>query len=164
MPKAPSTPKKLVSEYTSDSDLSNVMENAKRNRNEGLWWECLRRRCELKRKSTSDRSSPLELDFYAVIFAYEKLQSEEKGRNYRANRVWQMIRKPGGVKATLEKWALSKKKEIGFTVLIEHEQYDLTGEYLILKHQDEFLPEVRSAARQSLLDAGAPPESLPALQ
>jgi hypothetical protein len=81
-------------------------------KNDGLWWECLRRRCELKQQSTSEKGSALQLDFYAVIFAYEKLQSEKTGRNYRANRTWPMIKKPGGVKATLKKWALSKKKRL----------------------------------------------------
>jgi hypothetical protein len=156
--------KKPISEYTSDADLSVVMENAKIKKNEELWWECLRRRCDLKRQDSSRSSSPLELDFYAVMLAYEKLQSDKTGRNYRANRTWPMIEKPGGVKAALEKWALSKKKQVGFTVLIEHGQYDLTGEYLVLKYQDEFSPEVRSAARQGLIDAGAPPEKLPVLQ
>jgi hypothetical protein len=43
---------------------------------------------------------------------------------------------------------------------MDHEAYDLTGEYLVLKYQNDFSPEVVSAARQSLLNAGVPLEKL----
>jgi len=155
-----SLPKKPISEYTRDEDVIPVMENAKRHDNKELWWECLRRRCELKRKSTSEKGSPLELGFYAVMLAYETLEAELRRRkNYRATRTWKMADNKG-VKAVLEKWARNRQKGSAFKVLMDHEAYDLTGEYLVLKYKSDFSPEVVSAARQSLLDAGVPPEKL----
>ena len=75
-----------------------------------LWWECLRRRCELKRQTTSEKGSPLEPEFYAVMLAYETLQAELRRRsNYRAIRTWKMVENKG-VKAVLEKWAKNKQK------------------------------------------------------
>lgn len=155
-----SLPKKPISEYTRDEDVITVMENAKRHDNKDLWWECLRHRCKLKRESTSEKGSPLELEFYAVMLAYETLEAELRRRkNYRAIHTWKMAENKG-VKAVLEKWARNKQKGSVFKVLMDHEAYDLTGEYLVLKHKSDFSPEVVSAARQSLLDAGVPPEKL----
>jgi hypothetical protein len=155
-----SLPKKPISENTSDEDLNTAMENAKRHGNNELWWECLRRRCELKRQGTSDKGPPLELGFRAVMLAYETLQAELKGRkNYRAVRTWKMVEKKG-VNAVLEKWAKNPQKGSAFKVLMDHEAYDLTAEYVVLKYSNEFSSEAVSAARQSLIDAGVPPEKL----
>jgi hypothetical protein len=65
-----------------------------------------------------------------------------------------------GVKSVLEKWAKNKQKNNAFKVLISHEAYDLTAEYVVLNYKTEFSPEVVIAARQSLLDAGVSPERL----
>src|SRR5450830_1286895 len=116
-------PKKQISEYTSDEELNSVMENAKQNGDKELWWECLRRRCELKRQGVSEKGSPLELEFYAVMLAYETLQAELRRRkNYRAIRTWKMVENRG-VKAVLEKWAKNKQKGSIFKVLMDHEGY-----------------------------------------
>lgn len=151
---------KQISEYTSDEELNSVMENAKRHDNKELWWQCLRRRCDLKRQGTTAKGSTLELEFYAVMVAYETLQAELKRRkNYRAVRTWKMVENKG-VNAVLEKWAKNPQKGSAFKVLMDHEAFDLTAEYVVLKHRNEFSPEVVSAARQSLIDAGVPPEKL----
>jgi hypothetical protein len=71
--------------------------------------------------------------------------------------------KDKGVKAVLEKWALSQKMEMGFKVLLEHGEYDLTGEYLVLKYHGEFVPKIVDAARKRLLKAGVSEERLPAI-
>jgi hypothetical protein len=161
-PKPISLPKKPISEYTSDKELAVMMRNAKKRREMDYWWECLRRRCEIKRQ-TSKKSSPLENEFHTVMLAYEKLQAEKTGRlHFRANRTWNMV-KDKGVKAVLEKWALSQKMEIGFKVLVELGEYDLTGEYLVLKYQGEFVPKVVDAARKRLIKAGVSEERLPAI-
>ena len=153
-------PQKQISEYTSDEELNSVMENAKRHGDKELWWECLRRRCELKRQGNFEKGSSLELEFYAVMFAFETLQAELRRRkNYRAIRTWKMVENKG-VKAVLEKWAKNKQKGSAFKVLMDHEAFDLTGEYVVLKYKSEFAPEVVAAARQSLLDAGVSPEKL----
>ena len=154
-------PKPPISEYTSDEDVITIMEDAKRHGDKELWWECLRRRCELKRQGAFDKGSPLELDFYAVMLAYETLEAELKRRkSYRAVRTWKMS-ETKGVNAVLEKWAKNKQKGSAFKVLIDHDAFDLTAEYAVLKYGNEFSLEVVSAARQSLLDAGVPSEKLP---
>lgn len=146
--------KKQISEYTSDEELNSVMENAKRHDNKELWWECLHRRCELKRQGISAKGSPLELEFYAVMLAYETLQAELRRRKeYRAVRTWKMVENKG-VKAVLEKWATNKQKGSAFKVLMDQNAYDLTAEYVVLKYKTEFSPGTIAAARQSLLDAG----------
>ena len=109
-----SLPKKQISEYTNDEDHDTLMKHAKRHGNKELWWECLRHRCELKRKDTSEKGSPLELEFYAAMLAYETLEAELKRRkNYRAICTWKMVEN-NGVKAVLEKWARNKQKGSAF--------------------------------------------------
>jgi hypothetical protein len=65
-----------------------------------------------------------------------------------------------GVNAVFEKWAKNRQKGSAFKVLMDHEAHDLTAEYVVLKYRNEFSPEAVSAARQSLIDAGVPPEKL----
>lgn len=147
-------PNKQISEYTSDEELSSIMESAKQTNNKELWWECLRRRCELKRQAISEKGSLLEPEFDAVMLAYETLQAEfRRRRNYRAIRTWKMVENMG-VKSVIEKWAKNKQKGPAFKVLIDHEAYDLTAEYVVLKYKTEFSPEAVAAARKSLLDWG----------
>ncbi len=159
-PSSTSSRKKQIPENSTDEELNTTMENAKRHDNKELWWECLRRRCDLKRQGTTAKGSALELEFYAVMFAYETLQAELKRRkNYRAVRTWKMIESKG-VNAVFEKWATNRQKGSAFSVLMDHEAYDLTAEYVVLKYRNEFSAEAVSAARQSLIDAGVPPEKL----
>ena len=162
MIKGPHFQKKRVSKCTSDEELITIMEHAKQHGDKELWWECLRRRCELKRQTTSEKGSPLEPEFDAVMLAYETLQAElRRRRNLRAIRIWKMVDNKG-VKSVLEKWAKNKQKGPAFKVFMDHAAYDLTAEYVVLKYKTEFSPEVVTAARQSLLDAGVSPEKLSA--
>jgi hypothetical protein len=159
-PSSTSLSKEQISQITSDQELNTIMENAKRHDNKELWWECLRRRCELKRQGASAKGSPLELEFYAIMFAYETLQAELRRRkSYRAVRTWKMIENKG-VNAVLAKWATNRPKGSAFKVLMDHEAYDLTAEYVVLKYKNEFSSAAVSAARQSLIDAGVPPRIL----
>ncbi len=153
-------PNKQISEYTSDEELSSIMESAKQTNNKELWWECLRRRCELKRLAISEEGSLLEPEFDAVMLAYETLQAEfRRRRDYRAIRTWKMVENRG-VKSVIEKWAMNKQKGPAFKVLIDHEAYDLTAEYVVLKYKTEFSPEAVTAARESLLGWGVSPQKL----
>jgi hypothetical protein len=110
-------PEKQISEYTNDRKLSSIMENAKKNNEKELWWKCLRRRCELKRQGLSAKGPPLDLEFYAVMLAYETVQAELRRRKqYRANRTWKMFENKGA-KVVLEKWAKNRPKGSAFKVL-----------------------------------------------
>lgn len=153
-------PEKHLSEYTSDGELNSIMESAKQHNDKELWWKCLHRRCELKRQGVSEKGSPLDLEFYAVMLAYETVQAElRRKKEYRAIRTWKMFEKNGS-KAVLEKWARNKPKGSAFKVLIDQNAYELSGEYAVLKHKAEFSPAAVAAARQSLLDAGVSREHL----
>jgi hypothetical protein len=153
-------PEKQISESTNDEELASVMENAKRNNDKELWWKCLHRRCELKRQGLSEKGSPLDLEFYAAMLAYETVQAELRRRKqYRASRTWKMFENKGA-KVVLEKWAKNRPKGSAFKVLIDQNAYDLSAEYAVLRHKAEFPSEAVAAARQSLIDAGVPRENL----
>jgi len=140
MTNVPKFPKKAISEYESDAELAEIMKHAKRHGLMDYWWECLHRRCELKRADGKLDKTELERAFNEIMHAYELLKSDTAGRKLPATRIWQKVAKDQSVKPILEKWALSKTKEDGFKFLIANEQYELTGEYLVLQFPNEFSP------------------------
>jgi len=137
------------------------MRNAKKRERMDYWWECLRRRCELKRTDGKLGKTELERAFNEIMHVYEILKSDVAGRKVPATRIWQKVAKDQSVKPILEKWALSKTKEDGFKFLIENRHHELTGEYLVLQFPKEFSPNVLAGARMKLIDAGVPEEKLP---
>jgi hypothetical protein len=150
-----SIPKKPIKEYTSDGALSTMMKNAKRLHNDDVYWQCFRRRCQLKRSGESE----LERAFNETLVAYEIWKSEKAGKTIRASRVRQKTNRVG-FKKVLEDWAVSKDQQDGLKFLVENGQVDLTGEWLVHVYHDEFSPEVVAQARKRLLDAGVPKEKL----
>jgi hypothetical protein len=86
-----SIPKKPITEYTSDGALSTMMKNAKRLHNDDVYWQCFRRRCQLKRSGDSE----LERAFNETLAAYEISKSEKAGKTIRATRVRQKTGRVG---------------------------------------------------------------------
>jgi hypothetical protein len=95
----------------------------------------------------------IEHDFWMTIHAFEEVLRDERGKTVRLSRTRQKIGRVG-VKQTLIDFATSKAPTDGFNMLIERGLPELTGEALVLKHSESFDPEVQSAARQRLEDAG----------
>ncbi|PZP29849.1 MAG: hypothetical protein DI613_11185 [Kocuria rhizophila] len=95
----------------------------------------------------------IEHDFWMTIHAFEEVLRDERGKTVRLSRTRQKIGRVG-VKQTLIDFATSKAPTDGFNMLIERGLPELTGEALVLKHSEAFNPEVQSAARQRLEDAG----------
>jgi len=95
----------------------------------------------------------LEHDFWQTINAFEQILTDERGRKTLLSRTRQKVGRVGIV-ATLTDWALSRKPSDGFQQLQERGLLELTGEAIVLRHADLFLPDVVAAARARLLDAG----------
>ena len=145
--------------YTiSDADsLEQMALNAARAGKEEAWFQIMRIRCRLERRIARD---PLDIEFRRTLKAYELILSKKNRRKTRAIRT-RMAYDNRGAKAVLEKWALANKEvHSGFEVLVAHGEYELTGEYLVLRAKKRFAPEVCRAARSKLLAAQAPIEIL----
>jgi hypothetical protein len=95
----------------------------------------------------------LEHDFWQTINAFEQILTDERGRKTLLSRTRQKVDRVGIV-ATLTDWARSKKPSDGFEQLRERRLLELTGEAIVLRHADQFLPDVVAAAKARMLAAG----------
>ena len=102
----------------------------------------------------------VEHDFWRTIHAFEHMLSEERGKTTRLARTRQKVARVGEI-ATLRDWALGNKSTDGFTMLIERNMPELTGEAIVLRHDDRFEANVVAAARKRLEEAGVDVSRLP---
>jgi aromatic ring hydroxylase len=136
---------KAISEYTSISELRQIMQNAKRAKRDDVYWEAFKRACELEGAVYDDQ---LHRDFYSTLAAYEELLTEKNGRTTKANRTRQKLDRKGVVQC-LEDWANKATETQGFTLLVANNLVHLTGEFLVLKYRDHFTEKaVKNAGRR----------------
>lgn len=95
----------------------------------------------------------IDHEFWSMVMAFEYVLTEERGRTTRLGRTRPKALKVGVVK-TLEDWAKNKKVTDGFEMLKEREILDLSGEAIVIRHPDEFAPEVVEAAKRRLESVG----------
>jgi hypothetical protein len=95
----------------------------------------------------------LEHDFWRMVHAFEHMRSEENGRRTLLSRTRQKVKRVG-VRQTLTDWALDGKSTQGFSMLMERDLPELTGEAIVLRHAQHFPDEVSEAARRRLERAG----------
>jgi hypothetical protein len=108
-----------------------------------------------------EKPGTVEHDFWQTIHAFEHVLSEERGKTTRLARTRQKVARVGEVQ-TLRDWAMSAKSTDGFTMLLERNMPELTGEAIVLRHARRFDTEVVAAARQRLEMAGVDMATLPA--
>ena len=94
----------------------------------------------------------IEHDFWRTVNAFEATLKDERGKTVRLSRTRQKVARAGVVQ-TLADWALGKPTD-GFSMLLERDMPELLGESIVLRHEEQFSPEVVAAARSRLIDAG----------
>ena len=107
-----------------------------------------------------EKPGTVEHDFWQTIYAFEHVLSEERGKTTRLARTRQKVTRVGEVQ-TLKDWALSSKSTDGFTMLLERNMPELTGEAIVLRHAKQFGADVLAAANQRLVQAGVDTSALP---
>jgi hypothetical protein len=100
-----------------------------------------------------EKPGTVEHDFWQTIHAFEHVLSEERGKTTRLARTRQKVARVGEVQ-TLKDWALRSKSTDGFTMLLERNMPELTGEAIVLRHAHQFGADVLAAAKQRLARAG----------
>ncbi len=138
-----------IAQLTDKTSLNNLMEYATRLGREDIYRAAFKQLCSL---STIDINDPLERDFQKVLAAYEALLKEKNGRNTRATYFRRKVDNKGLIDALTE-WALGGETE-GFNLLIEKGMAELTAEYLLILHPEQFPENAVTAARKRLGDAG----------
>lgn len=137
---------KPISSYTDPKQLQTLMKNAQRQGRDDVYYEALRRRCEL---IGLDYDDPLERDFHSMLTAYEELLTEKNQRRTAASRTRQKLKNKGVVQC-LEDWARGNTVTAGFETLVKAGLTELTGEYLVTKYPDRFTPEAVHRAKERL--------------
>src|SRR6478609_9747543 len=97
-----------------------------------LFWIGFRRLCELEGRS---HDIPLDTDFWRAIIAGEELLHRKHGKRVLLARTRQKIARVGILK-TVEDLVTNKAPSEGFAILVEGGLWDLTAEYLAIKHAD----------------------------
>ncbi len=134
----------------SKRQLKQLMINAQELGRDDVYWTAFRRVCELEGR---DHADPLHKEFYQMLAAYEELLSAKNGRTTTAARTRQKLAKKG-IEECLVDWAISSTTTEGFKTLVAHGLAELTGEYLVIKYANRFLPHVVQAAKRRLESHG----------
>jgi len=138
--------KKPIKSFTDKNELTRLMANAKRLKNDQVYHEAFRRRSELEGADVED---PLHARFLEVLGAYEGLLREKHGRKQPAGRTRQKMAR-AGIEQCLIDWALDPKESEAFQLLSERNLLELTGEHVVTQFPDRFEARVVKAATSRL--------------
>ena len=138
--------------------LRNTIRNAKTKGVDEVAEAAFRRLVEVLPEA---KPGTVEHDFWRTIAAFEEVLREERGKTVRLTRTRQKIAKVG-VKQTLADFATEPHSTEGFRMLMERQMPELTGEATIIRHADDFSPEVVAGARLRLQEAGVDIEAIAA--
>ena len=100
-----------------------------------------------------EKPGTVEYDFWQTVYAFEHVLSQERSKTTRLSRTRQKAARVGEIE-TLRDWAVSSKSTDGFTMLMERNMPELTGEAIVLRHAGHFDASVVAAARKRLEEAG----------
>lgn len=75
-----------------------------------------------------------------AVYAYERVLSAKNGKNTRASRTWQMIKRHGIIGA-VERAVNRNSETIGFTALLDMGLEDYAFESVVVRHPDLFSAE-----------------------
>ena len=138
-----------IARLTDPVKLRNLMKNALARGRRDVHDKALRQLVSLEGMVFDD---PLERDFYVVLNAYEELLTKRNGRKTKAVRTRRKLADKG-VRGCLLDWTIGRETE-GFDLLTSNGLYELTAEYIVLKHRDRFPEEAIRNARDRLVSRG----------
>jgi hypothetical protein len=150
----------LIESCGDEMKLRQWIANGQKNGETGIIDAAFRRLIEILPK---EKPGTVEHDFWRTIHAFEHILSEERGKTTRLSRTRQKVARVGEVE-TLKDWATATKSTDGFTMLIERDMPELTGEAIVLRHADVFDAAVVTAARRRLEAAGVDTASMAAMR
>lgn len=101
--------------------------------------EARRRAVEL-RAAAHGAKSDAEREALEAVYAYEKVLSSIKGKNVRASRTWQMIKRHGIIIA-VERAVNRQKETAGYKALVDMGMQDFAFEAVVCRHPSVFSPE-----------------------
>jgi hypothetical protein len=136
--------------FTDPEKLRKLMANAVRLGYNDLAFGCQMRIAELAGAAHKDA---VERAFWTSLTAAEEFRTADNGRSTRLLKVRAKHKRVGAQKL-LSDLMMEDGLSEGFEKFIEHGRSDLTGEAIVLQHEDQFSVDVVNAARKKLLDKG----------
>ena len=103
--------------------------------------------------SPSDQPGSLEHDVWRMVFAFEHLLKQERGKTVMLSRTRQKLGRVGALQM-LSDWACDARETDGFRMLMDRGVPELTGEAIVLRHSARFPDAVVVAARERLREHG----------
>ncbi len=110
-----------------------------------------RRRAVELRAACYGAATIAEQEAIQAVFAYERALSARQGRNVRASRTWQMIKRHGIIPA-VEK-AVSRKDDVsGYKTLVDMGMLDFAFESVVCRHPCVFSAEALKRSQERLAE------------
>lgn len=136
--------------FTDPDKLRKLMANAVRLGYADLAFGCQMRIAELAGAAHSDA---IDRAFFTSLVAAEEFRTADNGRSTKLINIRARHKKFGAVRV-LSDMMMAPEVSDGFAKLVEHERSDLTGEAIVLDHEEQFSVDVVNAARKKLLGHG----------
>lgn len=136
--------------FTDPEKLRKLMANAVRLGYDDLAFGCQMRIAQLAGNAHGD---PVERAFFTGLVAAEEFRTADNGRSTKLINIRARHKKFGAVRV-LSDIMMAPELSDGFAKLVEHKRSDLTGEAIVLNHEDKFSVDVVNAARKKLMDQG----------
>jgi len=128
----------------------NFAKNAKERGRPDLAKEARQRAVQL-RAEEHGAHSVAEKEALQAVYAYEDLLTNKNGRNTRASRTWQMIKRHGIIEA-VERAVKRDAVTQGYTMLAEMGLEEHAFEAVILRHPEVFSQEAVDISRERLAE------------
>ena len=101
------------------------------------------------RAAAHGAASEAEREALEAVYAYEKVLSEKHGKNVRASRTWQMIKRHGIIIA-VERAVNRPKETAGYKALVDMGMQDFAFEAVVCRHPSVFSPEALKRSQDRL--------------
>lgn len=134
--------------FTDPEKLRKLMANAVRLGYPDLAFNCQLRIAELAGAAHKDA---VERAFWTSLTAAEEFRTAENKRATRLLKIRAKHKRVGAQKL-LADLMMEEGLTDGFDIFVEHGRSDLTGEAIVLQHEDQFDVDVVNAARKKLLE------------
>jgi len=108
-----------------------------------------RRKAVELRAAAYGAKSEVEREALEAIYAYEKALSEKRGKNVRASRTWQMIKRHGII-GTIERAVNRQVDAAGYKTLVAMGMQDFAFEAVVCRHPEVFTPEAVKRSQDRL--------------
>ena len=140
--------------FTDPEKLRKLMANAVRLGYDDLAFGCQMRIAELAGIAHNvELKDDIEREFWTGLAAAEEFRTADNGRVTRLVKIRSKHRRVGALRV-LSDQMMEEGVTDGFEKLVARGRSDLTGEAIVLRHEERFTVDVVNAARKKMMDHG----------